>query len=77
MNGLKTEPTKPNEEPSCYCKDLTALMTKIVEQNTILIQQASDREQLIMQLIEQHDEILNELVDEDDGYIGSKPLDMD
>ncbi|MGM8871550.1 hypothetical protein ACS8E3_07665 [Psychrobacter sp. 2Y5] len=52
-------------------------MTKIVEQNTILIQQASEREALIMQLIEQNDEILSELIDQEDDETGSQFLDMD
>lgn len=78
MSGLETEPVKQEQEPKNSSLDLLQLMTKIVEQNTILIQQASEREALIMQLIEQNDEILNELIDqEDDDYIGSKSLDMD
>ncbi|MGM8883294.1 hypothetical protein [Psychrobacter sp. 2Y5] len=77
MSGLKTELVKQSEEPSCSCKDLAALMTKIVEQNTILIQQASEREALIMQLIEQNDEILSELIDQEDDETGSQFLDMD
>lgn len=76
MSGLKTEPAKPSEEPSCSCKDLIALMTKVVEQNTILIQQASEREALIMKLIEQNDEILSELIEQEDDA-GSTFLDMD
>lgn len=66
MSGSNNEQTKPNNELSCSCKDLVVLITKMVEQNTILIQQASDREALIMQLIEQNDEILSELIDQED-----------
>lgn len=76
MSGLNNEPMKPESELSSSCKDLVALMTKIVEQNTILIQQASEREALIMQLIEQNDNILSELIDQEDDDAGSTYLDM-
>lgn len=66
MSGLNKEQKKQSEELSCSCKDLVVLITKMVEQNTMLIQQASDREALIIQLIEQNDEILSELIDQED-----------
>lgn len=59
--------------------DLLALMTKIVEQNSQLIEQSANKEALILQLIEQNDEILNELIEQetDDGHPMSASLDMD
>lgn len=59
--------------------DLLALITKIVEQNSQLIEQSANKEALILQLIEQNDEILNELIEQetDDGYPMSASLDMD
>lgn len=76
MNGLNKEQTKPGSEPENSLPSLIQLMTKIVEQNSILIEQAAAKEQMIMQLIEQHDEILNELIDQDDDVTGSTFLDM-
>lgn len=76
MSGLKTEPVKQSEEPSCSCKDLIALMTKVVEQNTILIQQIDISNQNTAELIDQNNELINELVEqEDDEPSGSPYLD--
>ena len=55
---------------------LIQLMTKLVEQNSILIEQAAAKEQIFLQLIEQHDELLNELVDQEDGDAGSTFIDI-
>lgn len=78
MSGLKTEPVKPSEEPSCSCKDLIALMTKVVEQNTILIQQVDISNQNTVEIIDQNNDLINELVEqEDDADAGSTFLDMD
>ena len=52
---------KQNDEQSCCCKDLLLLMTKIVEQNSVLIEQLATKEQIIMQLVEQIDGSLAEL----------------
>jgi len=76
VSGLKTEPVKQSEEPSCSCKDLIALMTKVVEQNTILIQQIDISNQNTAELIDQNNELINELVEqEDDEPSGSPYLD--
>jgi len=50
-----------NNEQSCCCKDLLPLLTKIVEQNSTLIEQSAAKEQIIMQLVEQIDGSLAEL----------------
>nr|WP_317199797.1 hypothetical protein [uncultured Psychrobacter sp.] len=76
MSGLNNEQTKQEQELESLSPNLTQLMTKIVEQNTILIQQASEREALIMQLIEQNDNILTELIDQEEDESGSPFLDM-
>lgn len=47
--------------PTNLLPDLLALMTKIVEQNSQLIEQSANKEALILQLIEQNDELLAEL----------------
>lgn len=79
MSGLKKEPMKQEIEQSDLLPDLIALATKIVEQNSVLIEQSNAKEQMILRLIEQHDEILSELIEQqdDDEETGSTFLDMD
>lgn len=52
---------KQNDAQSCCCKDLLPLMTKLVEQNNILIEQSATKDQVIMQLVDQIDGSLSEL----------------
>lgn len=52
---------KLNDAQSCCCKDLLPLLTKIVEQNSTLIEQSANKEQIIMQLVDQIDGSLSEL----------------
>lgn len=78
MSGLNSEQTKQSNELERSLPGLIQLMTKLVEQNNVLIQQSSEKEQIILRLLDQHDELLNELVDqEDDDDTGSTFLDMD
>ncbi len=79
MSGLNNEPMKPDSEQSSLLPDLIALATKIVEQNSVLIEQSNAKEQTILRLIEQNDEILSELIEQqdDDEETGSTFLDMD
>ncbi|MFK3867637.1 hypothetical protein ACI2IV_04040 [Psychrobacter faecalis] len=44
--------------------DLIALMSKMIEQNSLLIEQAAAKEQYILQLIDQNNEILSELAEQ-------------
>lgn len=44
--------------------DLIALMSKMIEQNSLLIEQAASKEQYILQLIDQNNEILSELAEQ-------------
>lgn len=44
--------------------DLIALMMKMIEQNSLLIEQAAAKEQYILQLIDQNNEILSELAEQ-------------
>lgn len=65
-----------NKVCNCSSSDLIALMTKIIEQNSTLIEQSAAKDNLITQLIEQNDAILNELVDQDDdGSGGTRYID--
>lgn len=79
MSGLNKEPMKQEIEQSDLLPDLIALATKIVEQNSVLIEQSNAKEQMILRLIEQNDEILSELIEQQDGdeETGSTFLDMD
>lgn len=76
MSGLNSEQKKQNNELESSLPDLIQLMTKLVEQNSILIEQAAAKEQIFLQLIEQHDELLSELIDQEDGDAGSTFLDV-
>ena len=77
MSGLNEEPMKPDSEQSDLLPSLITLVTKLVEQNNVLIQQSSEKEKIILRLLDQHDEILNELVEQqdDDEQAGSTFLD--
>lgn len=79
MSGLNNEQTKQENAQSSLLPDLIALATKIVEQNSVLIEQSNAKEQTILRLIEQNDEILSELIEQEDGdeQMGSTFLDMD
>lgn len=76
MSGSNNEQMKQGNEPENLSPSLIQLMTKLIEQNSVLIDQSAAKEQLIMQLIEQNDDILNELIDQGDD-VSSKSLDMD
>ena len=57
-----------NNEQGCCCKDLLPLLTKKVEQNSTLIEQSANKEQVIMQLVEQIDGSLAELSENMQDY---------
>ena len=77
MSGLNNEPMKLESEQSSLLPSLITLVTKLVEQNNVLIQQSNEKEKIILRLLDQHDEILNELVEQqdDDDEMGSPFLD--
>lgn len=56
---------KPEEELKSYLPDLLKMMTRMVEQNNLLIEQAEAREQYLLQIIEQNNELLAERDDFD------------
>ena len=49
---------KQSEELASYLPDLLKMMTRMVEQNNLLIEQAEAREQYLLQIIEQNNELL-------------------
>lgn len=53
---------------NCCCKDLLPLLTKIVEQNSVLIEQSENKEQIIMRLVEQMDGALAEISEQLQDY---------
>jgi hypothetical protein len=77
VSGLNEEQMKPDSEQNDSLPSLIKLVTKLVEQNSVLIQQSSEKEKIILRLLDQHDEILNELVEQqdDDEQTGSTFLD--
>ena len=79
MSTSKTEQPKQPDELKNSLPNLVALMTKLVEQNNVLIEQSAEKEQTMLRLLDQHDEILNELIEQqdDDEQVGSTFLDMD
>ena len=56
---------KQSEELTSYLPDLLKMMTRMVEQNNLLIEQAEAREQYLLQIIEQNNEMLAERDDFD------------
>lgn len=67
MSGLKKEPMKQKIAQSDLLPSLITLVTKLVEQNSVLIEQSSEKEKIILRLLDQHDEILSELIEQEDG----------
>lgn len=49
---------KQSEELTSCLPDLLKMMTRMVEQNNLLIEQAEAREQYLLQIIEQNNELL-------------------
>lgn len=49
---------KQSEELTSYLPDLLKMMTRMIEQNNLLIEQAEAREQYLLQIIEQNNELL-------------------
>lgn len=77
MSGSNTEQLRQKSDIESLLPSLITLVTKLVEQNNVLIEQSNEKEQVILRLLDQHDEILNELVDQqdDDDEVGSTYLD--
>ncbi|WP_143516774.1 hypothetical protein [Psychrobacter sp. JB193] len=67
MSGLNEEPMKQEIAQSDLLPSLITLVTKLVEQNSVLIEQSSEKEKIILRLLDQHDEILSELIEQEDG----------
>lgn len=61
------------------CNDLTALLTKIIEQNNRLIEQHEVKDEIILQVLNENSELLAQLSDvgQVDATDGARTLDMD
>ena len=62
-------------DSNCYCKDLISLMTKIIEQNNILIEQHEVKDEIILQSLQQNNELLAQMYEQEDEPEGSQYLD--
>ena len=62
-------------DSNCYCKDLISLMTKIIEQNNILIEQHEVKDEIILQSLQQNNELLAQMYEQEDEPTGSQYLD--
>lgn len=54
---------------------LEELLTKIVEQNTTLIQQIANKDQIILAALEQNNELLMQLTEQEEDRPRSRTLD--
>ena len=62
-------------DSNCYCKDLISLMTKIIEQNNILIEQHEAKDEIILQSLQQNNELIAQMYEQEDEPEGSQYLD--
>ena len=62
-------------DSSCYCKDLISLMTKIIEQNNILIEQHEVKDEIILQSLQQNNELIAQMYEQEGEPEGSQYLD--
>lgn len=66
---------EPKHEQSLQLSELLALMQKIVEQNTTLIQQIANKDQIIMAALEQNNELLLQLSEQEEERPRSRTID--
>ncbi len=66
---------EPKHEQSLQLSELLALMQKIVEQNTTLIQQIAHKDQIILAALEQNNELLLQLSEQEDEVPRPRTID--
>lgn len=54
------------EQQACGCEKLLPLLEKLLEQNTILIQQNERKDNIVLASIEQNNELLMQYLDEEE-----------
>ncbi|KRI74597.1 hypothetical protein APC65_14880 [Acinetobacter baumannii] len=76
MSGLKNNTNCSSKGCGCSSKEVLELLSKIVEQNTTLIQQVAQKDQIILAAIEQNNELLMQLTEqEEQPVIQNRTLD--
>lgn len=58
MSGSNNNTNCSKKDCSCGNKEVLQLLTRIVEQNTTLIQQIANKDQVILAALEQNNELL-------------------
>ena len=77
MSGLESKKTKQQDDSTCCCKDLLNAISKLIEQNTTLIELIESKDQMVLTLVEQNAELIAQFTDEDEESDQSQYLDID
>jgi len=83
VNGLESKLKKKPEDSSCSCSDLLPAISKLIKQNTAVIEQSSTlielieiKDQMVLTLVEQNTELISRLTEEsEEESLGSTYLD--
>lgn len=76
MSGSNNNTNCSKKDCSCGNKEILQLLTQIVEQNTTLIQQVANKDQVILAALEQNNELLMQLSEQESVVAyGNKTLD--
>lgn len=76
VTGSNNNTNCSKKDCSCGNKEILQLLTQIVEQNTTLIQQVAQKDQVILAALEQNNELLMQLSEQDSVVAyGNKTLD--
>lgn len=76
MTGSNNNSNCSKKDCSCGNKEILQLLSQIVEQNTTLIQQMANKDQVILTALEQNNELLMQLSEQDSVVAyGNKTLD--
>ncbi|HDG9821693.1 TPA: hypothetical protein PGG10_000652 [Acinetobacter nosocomialis] len=76
MSGSNNNTNCSKKDCSCGNKEILQLLTQIVEQNTTLIQQLAQKDQVILAALEQNNELLMQLSEQESVVAyGNKTLD--
>lgn len=65
MSGSNNNSNCSKKDCSCGNKEIVQLLTQIVEQNTTLIQQVANKDQVILAALEQNNELLMQLSEQE------------
>lgn len=65
MSGSNNNTNFSKKDCSCGNKEILQLLSQIVEQNTTLIQQVANKDQVILAALEQNNELLMQLSEQE------------